>query len=131
MVFRLRSIGMPAGGGRAMSEHRNDAGDDDLQRLDRPTLHKILVAHQRFVTGQSRGCRALLSFHDLSDQDLSGRNLAEADPTGAVLQRALLPGAILRKANLDNADLSRADLRGVCFRGALLRGARLIEAEIR
>jgi len=79
-----------------MSEHRNDAGDDDLQRLDRPTLHGILLAHQRFVTGQSGGRRALLSFHDLSDQDLSGRNLVEADLTGAVLQRALLPGAILR-----------------------------------
>ena len=54
-------------------------------KLSQEQLDRVIMLHERFVSGQRGGARAVLKFADLSGLDLSRRTLAGADLTGASL----------------------------------------------
>ena len=113
----------------------------ELPALSQPVLDKFLGMHERFVTAQPGGRRAMVRYLRAPGLDFSGRNLTDADFTGADFQDsrlikvrlawASLLCADLRGADLTDADLSKVDLRGVSLRGANLTGANLDGADMR
>ena len=96
-------------------------------------LAEILENHKKWLADDG-GCRANLSWANLSGANLSGANLSRADLSGANLSRADLSGANLSRADLSGADLSganlsRADLSGANLSWANLSGANLSGAK--
>ena len=86
-------------------------------------LAEILENHKKWLADDG-GCRANLSWANLSGANLSGANLSRADLSGANLSRADLSGADLSGANLSRADLSGANLSWANLSGANLSGAK-------
>ncbi len=116
-------------------------GPPNLPYLTQSQLTQFIDAHERFLTNQPRGKRALMRFLQAEGMHLSGRRLCEADFTGADFRNARMMRTDFERAYLFCADLSgadaseanfrRADLRGVALRDACLEGANLDEADMR
>ena len=112
-----------------------------LPQYSQSQLNQFIDAHERFLTNQPRGRRALLQFLQAEQMDFSGRRLLDADFTGAKFRNANLRSTNFERASLFCADLTgadasqasfrRADLRGVSLRDARLEGANLDEADMR
>ena len=110
-------------------------------RYTQAQLDQFIDAHERFLSNQPRGRRALMRFLQAEGMHFSGRRLAEADFTGANFRNARMMRTDFERAYLFCADMSgadageanfrRADLRGVTLRDACLEGANLDEADLR
>ena len=110
-------------------------------RYTQAQLDQFIDAHERFLSNQPRGRRALMRFLQAEGMHFSGRRLVEADFTGANFRNARMMRTDFERAYLFCADLSgadaceanfrRADLRGVNLRDACLEGANLDEADLR
>lgn len=113
----------------------------DLPPFTQAILDRYLEAHERFVSRQPGGRRAVVKYLQAPDLDFKKRILSDADFTGAnfergnmvraVLERVSLYCANLRGVDARLADFSRADIRGASLRGANLSGARLDDADMR
>lgn len=128
---------MPA----ASEAGRTATGNGRSGRLSQEQLDRLIVAHQKFLDGQSGGARAILRNIQCAELDLGGRRLSDADFTGADVRGAVLLNAVaervsfycadLRGVDGRGANLRRADLRGASLREACLEGACLDEADLR
>lgn len=128
---------MPA----APEARKATTGSGRSGRLSQEQLDRLIVAHQKFLDGQSGGARAILRNIQCPELDLGGRRLSDADFTGADVRGAVLLNAVaervsfycadLRGVDGRGANLRRADLRGASLREACLEGACLDEADLR
>ena len=113
---------------------------EGLGRYTRDDFDRIAAAHERYLSGDRRGQRAILRFGQARGVDFSRRRLMQCDFTGTNLQGASLTGACFDRASLHFADMRGvaaadasfvcADMRGVSLRGADLTGANLDSADL-
>ena len=98
---------------------------NNMRKITREGLNKILELHQKWWHGDPDGVCA-----DLINVDLRGVNLSNVDLTLADLSYADLIGVDLRGVDLSYADLFCADLRYTDLRDVDLFGANLRLADL-